>query len=120
RIAGANEPVRITGEHPVYVLRPVPGVRAGRRRVPSRPTYRLPHECSAPRPHETYRLEWLPAAQVRAGDLVAFPRRALQLCGVRMGRDEYEDSHSPTIRSSPLEIASLERSWSDEHYLYQA
>ncbi len=75
RIAGSSETVRITGEHPVYVLRPAPCVLAGRTRVPCRPTCQLQHKCSAPRPYVSYRLEWLPADQIRVGDVVAFPRR---------------------------------------------
>jgi stage V sporulation protein R len=74
-VAGSNEPVRITGEHPVYVLRPTPCILAGRGRVPCRPTCQVRHKCSAPRPYETYQLQWVPAAEVGAGDYVVLPRR---------------------------------------------
>jgi stage V sporulation protein R len=74
RVAGSNVPVRITGEHPVFALRPAPCVLAKRQQVPCRPACQLQHKCSAPRPYQHYRLDWLPAAQLRAGDVVVFPR----------------------------------------------
>ncbi len=74
-VAGSSEPVRITGEHPVYVLRPSPCVLQGRQRIPCRPTCQSQRKCSKPRPYESYQRQWLPAAQVRAGDFVVFPRR---------------------------------------------
>jgi stage V sporulation protein R len=76
-VGGSNEVVRITGEHPVYVLRPKPCVLAGRSRVPCRPTCQLQRKCRAPWPYEDYRPEWIPAAELQAGDMVAFPRRQL-------------------------------------------
>src|SRR5262249_47172523 len=76
-ISGSNETVRITGEHPVYVLRPAPCVLAGRAMVPCRPTCQLQQKCSAPRPHEQYQLEWVSAEDVQAGDVVVFPRRRI-------------------------------------------
>jgi len=74
-VSGSSEKVRITGEHPVYVLRPAPCVLAGRQRVPCRPTCKTQHKCSAPRPYETYQLVWVPAEEVKPGDFVALPRR---------------------------------------------
>src|SRR5262245_35379974 len=74
-VGGSNLPVRITGEHPVLVVRGEGCVLAGRREVPCRPTCQIQHKCSAPRPHEAYRPEWVPASEVRPGDWVAFPRR---------------------------------------------
>jgi stage V sporulation protein R len=75
RIAGSNETVRITGEHPVYALRPAECVLAGRESVLCRPTCQLQRKCSAPRPYTRYQLEWTPAADIREGDVVVFPRR---------------------------------------------
>ena len=74
-VSGSNEKVRITGEHPVYVLRPTPCVLAGRQRVSCRPTCKTQHKCSAPRPYETYQLAWVPAEDVSPGDFVVLPRR---------------------------------------------
>jgi stage V sporulation protein R len=75
QVAGSSEPVRITGEHPVYVVRPTPCVLAGRDRVPCRPTCKTQYKCSRPRPYEKYHLEWIPAADVQVGDFVVMPRR---------------------------------------------
>jgi stage V sporulation protein R len=75
RISGSNESVRITGEHPVYVLRPETCVLAGRESVLCRPTCQLQHKCAAPRPYTSYRLNWVAAEEIREGDLVALPRR---------------------------------------------
>jgi stage V sporulation protein R len=74
-VAGSSEPVRITGEHPVYVLRPMPCVLKGREQVPCRPTCQVQHKCSAPRPYRAYQLQWVEAAEVRVGDFVVLPRR---------------------------------------------
>jgi stage V sporulation protein R len=76
-VSGSNEPVRITAEHPVYVLRPAPCVLMGRQRVPCRPTCQLQHKCSAPRPFTKYKLTWIPAGEVQVGDYVALPRPQL-------------------------------------------
>ena len=74
KVAGSNEEVRITGEHPVYVLRPKPCVLMGRERVPCRPSCKIQHKCSAPRPYIKYKLDWIPASDVRVGDVVVFPK----------------------------------------------
>src|SRR5262245_25574555 len=75
RVGGTNQEVRITGEHPVYVIRPEPCVLARRQRVKCRPNCQVQHKCSAPLPYERYRLKWVPANRVRPGDIVAFPIR---------------------------------------------
>jgi stage V sporulation protein R len=178
-VSGSSEPVRITGEHPVYALRPAPCVLQGRHRVPCRPSCQLQRKCSKPRPYEFYQLEWTPASQIRPGDVVVFPRRqmsgdevpeavfipfnkvlhrqhlvgerripvdcelakligyfiaegnaqdrglvgfgfheeehsyhketselARRLFGVRVGRDDYGESHATTIRFNSVEIAA--------------
>ena len=74
-VGGSNQVVRITGEHPVLVVRGSACVLAGRESVPCRPTCQIQHKCSAPRPYSSYRTEWVPAADMRAGDWVAFPKR---------------------------------------------
>jgi stage V sporulation protein R len=74
-VGGSNEVVRITGEHPVYVLRPAPCVLKNRERVPCRTTCQVQHKCSAPRPYTKYELRWVAAQDVRAGDYVVLPRR---------------------------------------------
>jgi stage V sporulation protein R len=74
-VGGSNEPVRITAEHPVLLVRGRPCVLADRQQVLCRPTCPTQHKCSGPRPYEGYEAEWVPAGDVRPGDWVAFPRR---------------------------------------------
>jgi stage V sporulation protein R len=75
RVGGSNQVVRITAEHPVLVVRGSSCVLGGRGSVSCRANCQVQHKCSAPRPYESYRAEWVAAGGVRAGDWVAFPRR---------------------------------------------
>ena len=74
-IAGTNQKVRITGEHPLLVMKPTSSVLDNGQKVKSGPNWKVEHKCSASLPYESYELQWLPAAEVQAGDIVAFPRR---------------------------------------------
>lgn len=74
-VGGTNQAVRITGEHPVLAVRGAKCSLAGRASVPCRPSCQIQHKCSAPRPYEAYQPEWFPAAEIRPGDWVAFPKR---------------------------------------------
>ena len=76
-VAGSNLDTRVTPEHPVMILRPRQCVLAGRSKVSCRSTCALQHKCSGPRPYEGYDRVWMPAGQVRQGDLVAYPRLQL-------------------------------------------
>jgi stage V sporulation protein R len=74
-VAGSNEVVRITPEHPVYAFRPAGCVIKGRAKVPCRPTCQVQQRCGSPKPYQAYRLAWIPAGQLQAGDVVVFPRQ---------------------------------------------
>lgn len=83
RSAGSNQDVRVTGEHPVLAIRASACALQGRGQIACRPNCKSQRKCSGPRPYESYRPEWVPAAQLRAGDFVAFPRRKVEVgaCG---------------------------------------
>lgn len=74
-VGGSNQVVRITGEHPVLVVRGHACTLAGREAVPCKPTCQVQHKCAAPRPYENYAPEWVEARDVKPGDWVLFPRR---------------------------------------------
>jgi stage V sporulation protein R len=75
RVDGSTQPVRITGEHPVYALRPARCVVNGRQAVLCRPNCGVQTKCSSPKPYQGYALDWIPASELRDGDVLPFPRR---------------------------------------------
>lgn len=109
-VSGSNEPVRITGEHPVYVVRP----------------------ASLGEPE----LVWVPASEIKVGDIVPLPRN--QIPGSTMisvsipeialsaQHQNYCETSVAAVLSPPVQMPypggepeSAPSSWSDEHYLYQ-
>lgn len=133
-VAGSAEPIRITGEHPILLLRPL------RRTLPHwQPLSHTPlHGGSAPPPRDDYEVQWVRAAEVQAGDWVALPRRQplpqavaaevppvgvaqLQPLVAQLAEVLVGDARAGFQGVAPASVAAgvLGAGWADERYEYQ-